>query len=160
MIKASIANAAVHKFDQDGAPLAAHVSDVIALYVLLVSKILQGSAIPSGARGYYFATAHRIPWWETLQRLAIFLHARGLVTSKSVSTWPSDEMAAESLGFPRHFVRGMGTATPQLVPVNAYEQLEWQPKWTLEMFWESLEDEVDAVRESREGRASIYDALT
>ncbi len=148
MIKASIANAAVHKFDQDGvsiiflrvqpsferanggspyrttyrragpvdswhsqAPLAAHVSDVIALYVLLVSKILQGSAIPSGARGYYFATAHRIPWWETLQRLAIFLHARGLVTSKSVSTWPSDEMAAESLGFPRHFVRGMGTAT-------------------------------------------------
>lgn len=46
------------------------------------------------------------------------------------------------------------------MPVNAYEQLEWQPKWTLEMFWESLEDEVDAVRESREGRASIYDALT
>ena len=93
------------------APLATHVSDIVTLYIQLISSIIQRSPIPSGAQGYYFATVHRLPWWEVLGRLATGLHTRGLVTSTTVSNWPSEKMAAESLGFPEQFVRGMGTAT-------------------------------------------------
>jgi len=80
-----------------------------ALYALLVTKILQKEPIPSGEMGYYFAMVHRAPWWEVMQRLAEALYARGLVAEPTVQIWPSDEMAAEYLGFPPLYVRAMGT---------------------------------------------------
>lgn len=56
-----------------------HVSDLTNYYELIVSKILKKETIPSGETGYYFPVAHDIDWWETLDQLAIALHARGLV---------------------------------------------------------------------------------
>lgn len=44
-----------------------------------------------------------------MQRLAENFHVSGLVTESKTQVWPSDEMAAEFLGFPRQFVRAMGT---------------------------------------------------
>lgn len=76
----------------------------------MVEKILLKEPMPSGEEGYYFAMAHRQPWWDVLQRIAESLHARGLVESPEVKTWPSDEMAAESLGYPLMFVRALGTS--------------------------------------------------
>jgi hypothetical protein len=46
-----------------------------------------------------------------MQRLASALYARGLVEEPTAQIWPSDEMAAENLGFPVLYVRAMGTAT-------------------------------------------------
>ena len=45
-----------------------------------------------------------------MQRLAEALYARGLVAEPKAQIWPSDEMAAEYLGFPALFVRIMGTS--------------------------------------------------
>jgi hypothetical protein len=54
--------------------------------------------------------AHRIPWWDVMDRLAKALHARGLVKEPKARIWPSDEVAAETLGFPARYIRAMGTA--------------------------------------------------
>ena len=57
---------------------AIHVSDLMELYARLVEKILQ-EPLPCDEEGYYFAVGHTFHWWETLDRLAVVLHARGLV---------------------------------------------------------------------------------
>ncbi|RDW74800.1 hypothetical protein BP6252_05942 [Coleophoma cylindrospora] len=146
-IKSSIKHKMVHKFDKDASPPSVHVSDLAAFYTLLTEKIVQREPVASGEDGYYFVYTHKTHWWDTMQRLAEALYARGLVTAPTVETWSSDEMAAEYLGFPRPFVRAMGTNSPQLVPVKASE-LGWQPKWDEERFLSSLDDEIQAVLES------------
>ena len=82
----------------------------MALYALLVEKILGKEEIPSGETGYYFAIAHRVSWWEVMQRLAVALHARGLVDEPVVKTWSSYEGAAAELGFPSQYIRAIGTS--------------------------------------------------
>ncbi|KAH6658326.1 hypothetical protein BKA67DRAFT_211262 [Truncatella angustata] len=109
-IRTSIAHKIVYKFDQDGSPPGAHISDLAAFYAILVEKILQMEPIPSGEIGYYFAIAHTVPWWNVMQRIAESLHARGLVTSSQTQIWPSYKMAAEYLNFPLAHVRAMGAS--------------------------------------------------
>jgi hypothetical protein len=82
-----------------------HISDLTALYGRIIEKILQKVTLPSGVEGYYFAQAHDVEWWELLDRLAVALNARGLVTDSKAQIWPSNEVAAESLGFPVQFVQ-------------------------------------------------------
>lgn len=84
-----------------------HVSDLAALYAIIVKKIMQKEPIPRGNKGYYFAMAHRMPWWAVMQGLAKALHARGLVTDSEVKIWPSYEVAAEALGFPLLYIEPM-----------------------------------------------------
>lgn len=86
------------------------MSDLAALYTLITEKILQGEKIPTGEHGYYFAISHQAPWWSITQGLAKHLYTRGLVSDPEVKVWPSDDMAAEYLGWPRQFVRGIGTS--------------------------------------------------
>ncbi|KAF2251858.1 NAD(P)-binding protein [Trematosphaeria pertusa] len=158
-VRTSMAHKIVYKFDKDGHPPAAHISDLIELYALLVEKILQKERIPSGEEGYYFAMAHRTPWWAAMDRIAQSLHARGLVAESKPSIWPSDKMAADYLGFPVLYVRAMGTSSGDLVPVNAY-RLGWKPKWDEEQFLASIDDEVQAVLELDTVKATIFDLLT
>jgi hypothetical protein len=152
------------------------VSDLSALYILLVENIVQGVTKPSGDKGYYFGVSHTIDWWETVQCIAEALHARGLVTEPKVQIWPSDEMAAEYLGFPPAFVRMIGTSgsVPHFVnrckgrkltclsgefdPVNAH-QLGWQPKWDKKRFLDNIDDEVAAVLELQNFNPSVFDTL-
>ena len=82
-----------------------HITDLTALYRLIVEKILLKETLPSGTEGYYFALAHNVQWWESLDRLAIALHARGLIDDAETSTWPNYEAAAEALGIPLQFVQ-------------------------------------------------------
>lgn len=70
---------------------------------------MQKEPIPSDEKGYYFAIVHRTPWYDVMQRIAKGLHARGLVMEPEPQIWPSDEMAAEYLGFPPLLVRAMCT---------------------------------------------------
>lgn len=82
-----------------------HISDLTALYGLIIEKILHKEAIPDGTEGYYFAVAHDLHWWEISDKLAVALNARGLVTDTKTQLWPSDEVAAKSLGVPEQFVQ-------------------------------------------------------
>ncbi|KAL5378872.1 hypothetical protein DPSP01_008805 [Paraphaeosphaeria sporulosa] len=158
LIQASIRLEKVHKFDVDGHPPAAHISDLVALYRILVHKILENEDIPSGKDGYYFAMAHRAPWWAYMRAIAQSLHARGLVADPEVELWPSDEAAAKALKFPVQFIRAMGTASGGLEPVNA-RQLGWQPIWDERRFLESTDEEVQAVLDLDTIRTGIFDKL-
>ncbi|KAF2447201.1 NAD(P)-binding protein [Karstenula rhodostoma CBS 690.94] len=158
LIQASIRLGKVHKFDVDGHPPATHISDLVALYGILVDKILQNEDIPSGKNGYYFAMAHRAPWWAYMQAIAKSLHARGLVADAELEIWPSDEAAAKALQFPAQFIRAMGTASGGLEPVNP-RRLGWQPVWNEKAFLESADGEVEDVLELDTIRTGIFDKV-
>ncbi|KAJ0346032.1 hypothetical protein COL154_003046 [Colletotrichum chrysophilum] len=102
MVRASKRLRVVHKFDKD--------ADLVELYRLLTENILLGKPIPSGREGYYFATVHRVPWWDVMDRIAVAMHARGLVDEPTTKVWPSYDVAADTLGFPRLYIRAMGTS--------------------------------------------------
>ncbi|KAE8451665.1 hypothetical protein EG329_003122 [Mollisiaceae sp. DMI_Dod_QoI] len=157
-VRISIQLGIVYKFDKDGNSPATHISDLTALYALLVEKILQKEPIPSGEKGYYFAMAHRISWWTIMSRLAEGLHMRGLVTEPRVQTWPSYDMASEHLRWPPQFVRAMGTSSGQQIPINAY-QIGWQPKWDKQRCLESMDDEINAVLEFDTVPVTLFDKL-
>jgi hypothetical protein len=81
------------------------------MYALIVENVLRQEPIPSGDKGYYFAVAHRVPWWRTMDSLAEHLYRRGLVVEPTPRIWPTYEMAADCLGFPAKYVRAMGAST-------------------------------------------------
>ena len=135
----------------------AHIDDLTELYALLVEKILQKERIPSGEEGYYVGSAHTPSWWTIMQRLAEVMHARGLVQQPKAETWPSYDEAADSLGWPRKFVRAMGTSTATIVPVNAY-RIGWQPKWDEEMFLDKMDEEVRHVLEV-DSKPTLFDPM-
>jgi hypothetical protein len=91
-------------------PAAVHISDLTSLYLLLLEKILRQEPVPSDENGYYFALAHRSPWWKVMDGLAKGLYSRGLVTEPEVQVWPSYDEAAETMGFPRLYMRAIGTS--------------------------------------------------
>ncbi|KAL0941547.1 nad dependent epimerase dehydratase family protein [Colletotrichum truncatum] len=157
-VRASMKHKIVYKFDKDGKPPGVHVSDLADLYRLLTEKILSKEPIPSGRKGYYFATVHQLSWWEVMDRIAQAMYARGLVNEPTVQIWPNEDMAAESCGFPRLYLRAIGTSSGEHVPVNAYK-LGWQPKWTREKFMESIDDEVQDVLELDRVKASLFDDI-
>jgi hypothetical protein len=91
--------------EQD-APLA-HVSDVARFYGQLIESIFVGKKLPAGEDGHYFLVSHVVSWWDIMDQLAANLHARSLVTTESTKIWPSDEIAAESVGVPASFAHSM-----------------------------------------------------
>ncbi|KAK5051526.1 hypothetical protein LTR84_003178 [Exophiala bonariae] len=158
-LRTSIADQVVHRFDKDAHPAMTHVSDMAALYILLLEKILNKAPLPMGEKGYYFAMAHKVSWWDVMQKLADALYRRGLVNEAKVEIWPSDEMAAQHLGWPRQFVRAMGTSSGDIIPVNAFK-IGWQPKWTAERFLGSMDVEVQAVLEQGDKfQSTLYDSI-
>ncbi|KPM41084.1 hypothetical protein AK830_g5461 [Neonectria ditissima] len=157
-VRTSIKLRTVHKFDIDCSPHAVHISDLTALYALLLEKVLQDEPIPSGENGYYFAEAHRSPTWKLMAELAKGLHSRGLVDTPEVHVWPSHDAGADGLGFPRRFIRAMAMSSGEMVPVNAYK-LGWKPKWDEEKFLGSIDDEIQAVQELDTVKMSIFDSL-
>lgn len=94
-----------------------------ALYGLIIEKILQKEPIDNGEKGYYFALAHNLQWREVLDRLAAALHARGLVADPKAQVWPSDEVAAESLGVPVGFLQVLWNSGSVFLPDAMSEEL-------------------------------------
>ncbi|WQF88868.1 Putative NAD-dependent epimerase/dehydratase, NAD(P)-binding domain superfamily [Colletotrichum destructivum] len=157
-VRVSIRNQIVNKFDQDGHPAAAHVTDLAALYVLLIEKILQGDPIPSDEVGIYFGVAYTMSWWKVMSAIARALHSRGLVKDLEPQFWPSYDTAADELGWPRAYIRGMGASSPQLIPRNA-DKIGWKPEWDESRFMESIDDEVQDALDLDTGTTSLYDSV-
>jgi hypothetical protein len=82
----------------------------VDLFRLITEKILTQEPVPVREQGYVLAVAHRASWWTIQEQLAQRMHARELITDSGVKVWPSDDMASEFLGWPRAYVRAMGTA--------------------------------------------------
>ncbi|KFA72092.1 hypothetical protein S40288_02263 [Stachybotrys chartarum IBT 40288] len=158
LVRAATRLRMVRKFEDNGRSPAVHVDDLTDLYALLLEKIIQGEELPSGESGYYFAFAHKIDWWKTMDGLAKALHARGLVDEPTVKTWPSWDVASEELKFPRPYIKAMGASNGELIAENGYK-VGWQPKWDEKRFMDSLDDEVQAVLELDTRQTTVFDAL-
>ncbi|KAF2482541.1 hypothetical protein BDY17DRAFT_298706 [Neohortaea acidophila] len=154
-VRASLSRRAVYTFPQDSVMPAVHVSDLMALYARLLEKIVQNDAPAGGENGYYFAVAHKIHWWPTLDRMAAALHSRGLVQQRSTQMWPNDEEAAEAYGLPGLFVQMIFNSRTEIRSGKA-GALGWEPTWTQEdQFLQIIDDEVRDVLELDTGKGSV-----
>ncbi|KAI0131869.1 hypothetical protein BJ170DRAFT_691096 [Xylariales sp. AK1849] len=157
-VKASISDRKVHKFANDTELAAVHISDFTAFYRQIVESILQKETIPSGVEGYFFAQAHVVNWWELLDRLAVALNARGLVTDPKAQVWPSVESAAESLGIPAQFVQVLFNSSANVISENMHK-LRWRPTWDKDRLLQDIDDEIQAVLELGEAKSGLIGSL-
>ncbi|EHK17371.1 uncharacterized protein TRIVIDRAFT_42624 [Trichoderma virens Gv29-8] len=157
LIRAFIVLKMVYKFDYEGRWPAAHVSDVVNYYILLIGLIIEGKTPPSGENGYYFAATHYLSWWKMLEGLAISLHGRGLVKEPIPVIWPSVELAEKALGFPSPYVQvAFSSRSPQGIADKRYS-IGWEPKWNAPDFFNIIDDEVQSVLDLDIARACIAD---
>ncbi|KAH6699076.1 hypothetical protein BKA61DRAFT_741250 [Leptodontidium sp. MPI-SDFR-AT-0119] len=159
-VQASIKQKSVSKFPEDGKSAGVHISDLTNLYGLVVKNILEGSGalIPNGMHGYYVAIAHEMSRWETLDRLAAAMKARGLVASSETQVWTSDEAAAEATGVPAMFVDILFNSSANIIADNAFK-LGWKPKWDETRFLDNIDDEIMSVLELGKAKSSLVDSL-
>ncbi|KAL9044052.1 MAG: hypothetical protein Q9214_002786 [Letrouitia sp. 1 TL-2023] len=157
-IQASIAQKTVYKFAQNKIYSSVHISDLTALYGRIIEKILQKEEIPNGTEGYYFAVAHKLHQWEFLDKLAVALNARGLVTDTKIQLWPSDEAAAEALGFPQQFVQILWNSSDSIVSENKH-RIGWKPTWTEDRFLQQIDDEIEDVLELGQAKSSLISSI-
>ncbi|KAL6872173.1 hypothetical protein J3F83DRAFT_734040 [Trichoderma novae-zelandiae] len=156
LVRASIAQKMVYKFEYEGRWPAAHISDVVDYYILLIKLIVEEKNPESGEKGYYFAAAHYLSWWEIMEALAKSLHARGLVKEPRAAVWPSVELAEQALGFPSPYVQVAFSSSPQGVADKRYS-IGWEPKWAAADFFDIVDDEVQSVLDLDIARATIAD---
>ncbi|KKP01421.1 hypothetical protein THAR02_06461 [Trichoderma harzianum] len=156
LIRAFIAQKMVYKFDYEGRWPAAHISDVVDYYILLIDLIIQGKPPQSGKKGYYFAATHYLNWWEISEGLAKSLYARGLVKEPVPAVWPSVELAEKALGFPSPYVQVAFSSSSQGIADKKYA-IGWEPKWDAPDFFNIIDDEVQSVLDLDIARASIAD---
>ena len=90
--------------------------------------------------------------------LAKAMHARGLVNQPTAETWPSYEKAADEYGFPRLYMRAMGSSSGDVVAEKPFE-LGWEPQWNEQKYLESMDQEVQDVLDLDTGKASLFDTL-
>ncbi|KAF2649883.1 hypothetical protein K491DRAFT_609882 [Lophiostoma macrostomum CBS 122681] len=157
-ISGAISQGAVYKFAKNTKVSGVHISDLTSLYALIIKRILHSDPPASGTKGYYFALAHDLIWWEVLDNLAASMKARGLVKDTRLKVWPSDQVAAEAMGVPEMFVQPLWNSGENLVSDNR-GRLGWKPMWDKERFLKDIDDEVDAVLELGKAKSSLMDSL-
>lgn len=136
----------VHKFPENTKCAVAHISDLTALFGIIVDKIRQGEDIPHGEEGYYLTVGHYWHWHEVLSCLASALKSRNLVDTAEVGTWQSDQEAADMLRVPVQFVQQLWNPILDIV-ASRPQSIGWRPEWDEKRFLDNIGDEVDAVLE-------------
>ncbi|KAF4454273.1 hypothetical protein F53441_3274 [Fusarium austroafricanum] len=159
LVRTSIKLKTVYKFDQNSTPGGVHISDLTNLYVLILNKILKQEPIAVGNDGYFFAIAHSFSWWNVMNKIAERLHARGLVNEPTPKTWPSYDMAADCLGFPRQYIVPMTMSNGGPAPENG-PQVGWKPKWNNEQqLLDIIDQEIRDVQELDTVKMGLFDSL-
>lgn len=72
--------------------------------MILIQKILSNPSSADDLTGYLFPVAHDMDMWDTLDKFAEILHAKGVVREPKAVEWPSDEVAAKALNMPVPFI--------------------------------------------------------
>ncbi|KAJ5167023.1 uncharacterized protein N7482_005804 [Penicillium canariense] len=157
-VKASISAKAVYKFPENPRVSGVHISDLTALYGLIVEHILRGETVPSGREGYYFALAHDMFLGEVGDHLARALCDRGLISDSKTHNYSDPEAAAESLGVPAPFVQMLWDSGPDII-AELPHSIGWKPEWNKERFLQDVDDEVQAVVDLGKAKSSLVDSL-
>ncbi|KAL4860572.1 hypothetical protein BDV12DRAFT_204901 [Aspergillus spectabilis] len=145
-VQAALAQKAVYRFPENTKVSAVHISDLTALYRLIINRILCGESetIPQNKEGYYFALAHDLFLGDVLDHLWLSLYSRGLVTDARTRIYPSDQIAVESLDVPKKFVQTLWNSGDNMV-AEIPRRIGWRPAWGKKRFIENIDDEIDAA---------------
>ncbi|KAL3444767.1 hypothetical protein BJX65DRAFT_310568 [Aspergillus insuetus] len=159
-VQTALAQKAVYRFPENAKVSAVHISDLTALYRLITAKVLRGESetIPRNKEGYYFALSHDLFLGDVLDHLALALSSRDLVTDTKPRIYPSDKVAADSLGVPEQFVQTLWNSGDNMV-AEIPRKVGWRPAWTKERFFENFDDEIDAVLELGKAKSGLIDSL-
>ncbi|KAL4874967.1 hypothetical protein BJY04DRAFT_233130 [Aspergillus karnatakaensis] len=157
-VQASLSNHTVYRFPENTKVSAVHISDLTALYDRIVEKVLLGEALPYNKEGYYFALAHDLFLGDVLEHLALALKSRGLVTDGKTRLYPSDQVAAESLGVPEQFVQTLWNSGDNIVAELPFS-IGWRPTWSKERFFGKINEEIDAGLELGKAKSSLIAPL-
>ncbi|KAH8691553.1 hypothetical protein BGW36DRAFT_305676 [Talaromyces proteolyticus] len=157
-VRASLSAKAVYKFPDYSKVAGVHISDLTALYGLIVEQFLRGESIPSGREGYYFALAHDIFLGEVGDHLASELRDRGVTTNSEARTYSDEQAAATSLGVPVQFVQMLWDAGANIV-AEIPRSIGWKPAWDKARFLQHIGDEVQAVVDLGKPKSSLVDSL-
>lgn len=91
--------------------------------------------------------------------IAKAMYARGLVNQPNAETWHSYEQAADENGFPREYVRAMGTWSGDTLVAEKPYELGWEPHWNEKKYLESIDQQVQDVLDLDNETVSVFDSL-
>ncbi|KAL3485503.1 hypothetical protein BJX62DRAFT_247458 [Aspergillus germanicus] len=159
-VQAALAQKAVYRFPKNTKVSAVHISDLTALYRLIINRILCGESetIPCNKERYYFALAHDLFLGDVLEHLGLALESRGLVADGRKRMYPSGRIAAESLNVPEEFVQALWNSGDDMV-AEIPSRVGWRPVWSKERIFEKFDDEIDAVLELGKAKSRLIDSL-
>jgi nucleoside-diphosphate-sugar epimerase len=123
---------------------AVHIADLVILYEVILSKILEGTPIPSGKQGIYFSETGDYTWRSMAEGLAAELHRQGVLKMAEVKEvslkegaelWSGGDLQLGELGF----------ASNSRSRAELSRELGWKPVRTRGDFRESFREEVEVI---------------
>ncbi|KAH6619057.1 NAD dependent epimerase/dehydratase [Boeremia exigua] len=143
-----------------------HIADLASLYEVLLSKILAGTDVPHGRKGYFFSNTGAFTWKEVNERLGEIGHRLGILRSpkpvpitlsKALEQWgftEGNQLLLEINHAGRWVFMVHSVSYPKLIcgwifrskttPKNAYH-LGWKPEKTAADWDAQLEETWRAV---------------
>ncbi|GAA6022336.1 hypothetical protein JCM10207_003289 [Rhodosporidiobolus poonsookiae] len=71
-----------------------HITDLCDLYLLLLSRVLDGPSLPSGWEGTFIGASGMQSWGTLSEAVGKRLHERGLIPSAAVTSFTHEELSA------------------------------------------------------------------
>ncbi|KAH8734050.1 NAD dependent epimerase/dehydratase family protein [Ilyonectria robusta] len=124
-----------------------HISDLVGLYELILTRLLAGGDLPSNKRGIYFNGTGHQSWREISERIAKEGRALGYLESDDVHEISLEE-ALEKLGnaLPPSAIE-LGFASRSRTQADLAREIGWMPKKTRADFEASFLEEWKIIAE-------------
>ncbi|CAL8584460.1 hypothetical protein XPA_010058 [Xanthoria parietina] len=152
IIRAALRNGQVMQLGaDDGDVECVHVQDLADLYLLLAGRMVNGDdldAMPSGARGIYFASTDRYTWKEFADGIAEAMVKVGGIKTKEVKKVGLEEAAAEWTGG-HQLLCELNFGSNFRTRPDTSRKLGWQPSRTKEDFKNHYLETAELVMETR-----------
>ncbi|KAI5468118.1 NAD dependent epimerase/dehydratase family protein [Mariannaea sp. PMI_226] len=118
-----------------------HISDMVKLYELVVSRLLAGDDLPSNKKGIYFNETGHQSWREVSERIAKEGKALGYLPSDEVRELSMEEsVAALGKALPPAAIE-LGFASRSRTRADLSREIGWEPTKTRKDFEESFREE-------------------
>ncbi|TVY81847.1 Uncharacterized protein LSUE1_G002374 [Lachnellula suecica] len=126
-----------------------HVQDLVKLYELLLTKVINGEAVPTGEAGILFSGTGRFSWAEMARGIASALVKVGAIENSEVKSVSIVEAAESLLGDPAAtLLAELGLASNSRTSSDIAHELGWREEKTEEDFKKSFSEEAKLVVET------------
>ncbi|KAM5355057.1 hypothetical protein ACJ41O_001703 [Fusarium nematophilum] len=121
-----------------------HVTDLAALFEVVLARSIEDSSLPAGRNGYFFANTGRHAWKEVAEKLAVVGHDRGILDSPVAV--PLDLGSAAARFFDSDAVKTERThASTSSTIAERGREIGWKPEKTEEDWWAGVGEALDTA---------------